>query len=117
MNTPKPDSYRKMKRDQHAGKHSLDSFLFIAGSREHQGDASIFFLDADLGLCATYIIDGGFGHGNNSGDGGTDNVGTSLSITAVTRDGESGDSVVLGEKFAFRHSFNYRATLVISTLV
>ena len=56
-------------RDQHAGKHSLNSFLFIAGSRERQSDASIFFLDADLGLCATYIIDGGFGHGNNGGNG------------------------------------------------
>jgi len=97
------------------GEDSLYGFLFVAGSGEGQGDSCVILFDPNFGLCATYIIDGGFGHGDSSRDGGTDDVGTCLSITAVTADGKSGDPVVSHEKFASSH--NYRAILVISTLV
>ena len=89
---------------QHSGKHSLNGVLLVAGRGEGQGDAVIFpILDPDLGLGAAHIVDGGFGHGNDSGDGGADNVLSRLVIIAVTRDGESGDPLALGVKFASCH--------------
>ena len=97
------------------GENCLDRVLFVAGTGEGQGDASILFLDPNLGLCATHIIDGGLGHGYNSRNGGADDVGAGLTVAAVSGNGESCDSVLLGEKFAFCH--NYSAILVISTLV
>ncbi len=92
------------KIDHHAGKNCLDRLFFIAGYGEHQGDTSLLVLDPDFCLGAAHIIDGGFCHGNNSGDGGTDDVGACLSVTAVTRDTKTGDPVILGEKFASSHS-------------
>ena len=95
--------------------HCLHGLFFIAGYGEGQGDTSLLVLDPNLGLCAAHIIDGGFGHGDNSGNGGADNVGTGFSIAAVTGDGESCDSVGIHKKLASSH--NYRAILVIATLV
>ena len=101
--------------DHHAGQNCLNRFLFVAGSGEGQGDASIVALDPDLGLCAKHIIDGGFGHANNSRDSGTDNVSAGFGIAAVAGNGETGDSCTVSKKFASSH--NYSAILVISTLV
>ena len=99
----------------HTGKNCLDGLFFIARSGEGQGDTGICLFDPDLGLCATYIIDGGFSHSNNCGDGSTDDVAADLGIAAVTGNGEARDSVIFREKFASSH--NYSAILVISTLV
>ena len=105
------------KSEHHAGKDCLDRLFFIAGSGEGQGDAGIVLFDPNLGLCAAHIIDGGFSHGHNSGNGGADDITARFSIAAVPGDGESGDSFVLGKKFTLGHILNYRAILVISTLV
>ena len=64
-----------------------------------------------------HVIDRAFSHTNGAGDCCADDICAGLSVTAVTADGESGDSFILGEKFASCHRINYRATLVISTLV
>ena len=103
------------KIEHHTGQNSLDCIFFIAGSGEGQGDTSIVVLDPNFGLGTTDIIDGGFGHGYNGADSGTDNVGAGFGIAAVTGDGKAGDPVILRKKFASCH--NYRAILVISTLV
>ena len=102
---------QREQRHHHAGKYGLNGVLLVAGSGERQGDAGIFFLDANLGLGAAHIIDGGLSHGNNSGNRGADNVAARLGITAVAGNGESGDSVVLGEKIAFCHSVKLQDNL------
>ena len=99
----------------HAGEDSLYSVFFVAGSGEGQSDACVLFLDPNLGICATYIIDGGFSHGNNSGNCCADDIAASFAIAAVAVDGETGDPVIFHKKFASSH--NYSAILVISTLV
>ena len=89
-----------------------------AQSNEHTGKDCldcIFLFDPDLGLCATHIIDGGFCHGHYSGDSSTNDVCACFSITAVTGDRKTCDSVTISKEFASSH--NYRAILVISTLV
>ena len=102
--------------DHHTGKHCLNGLFLIAGLGELQGDSGFILPYPNLGLCAAHIIDGGFGHCNNGTDVGTDNVLATLFIAAVTGNGESCDSLVLGKKLAFNH-INYSAILVISTLV
>ena len=87
----------------HTGENRLHSILFIAGNGEGQSDTSLLVLDPNLGLCAQHIIDGGFGHGNNGRDGSTDNVSAAFGIAAVSGNGESGDSVVLGKKLTSGH--------------
>ena len=89
--------------DHHTGENRLDSFLFIAGLGELQSNTGFVLPHPNLGLCAAHIIDGGLSHGNNSGNVGTDDVLARLFIAAVTGDGESGDPLVLGEKFASNH--------------
>ena len=44
------------------------------------------------------------GHGNNGRDCCADDICTAFSVTAVSGNGESGDSLILGEKFASCHS-------------
>ena len=92
------------KIEHHTGKNCLDRILFVAGCGEGQGNAGICLFDPDLSLGAAHIIDGGFGHGNSGGNGGADNVGAGLTVAAVTGNGESCDSVVLGKKFASGHN-------------
>ena len=57
------------KIQEHTGKHCLDRLFFIAAGGEGQGDTGLLVLDPDLGLCTQHIVDGGFGHGNNGGNG------------------------------------------------
>jgi hypothetical protein len=98
----------------HTGEDSLNGIFILIGSGEGQGDSGLFFVHLGFAGNTQYLFNGTGCKLHGSGDSSTDNVCTGLSIAAVARDAEPGDSVIAIEKL---YSSHYTEIFSICTLV